>query len=67
MPRTKRVDGDDEITSVEVTETPVQTVVEAPESEAKQAYRAMMEAYAKQNPAKYELKREAMEAKLNTL
>lgn len=37
------------------------------DSPAKAAYRAHIEAYAKQNPKKYELKKEALLAKLNTL
>lgn len=37
------------------------------ESPAKQEYRKLMEAYRLKNPLKYELKREAMEKKLETL
>jgi hypothetical protein len=42
-------------------------VVATPDSDAKTAFRQVMATYQLQNPAKYELKREALEAKLNTL
>lgn len=52
-------------------ETPVQEVaVEATpveESEAKKAFRVIIEKYKTQNPTKYELKKDEFEKKLNTL
>lgn len=38
--------------------------VEKKESEAKQAYRKLIEVYEKQNPAKFALKKEALLARL---
>jgi len=37
------------------------------ESEAKKKFRQIIEDYKVQNPVKYEMKKEALEAKLNTL
>jgi predicted SnoaL-like aldol condensation-catalyzing enzyme len=37
------------------------------ESEAKKAFRKLMDTYQKQNPSKFEAKKEALEAKLNSL
>lgn len=37
---------------------------EAPRSPSKEAFAALIEAYKKQNPAKYELKKAALEAEL---
>jgi len=48
-----------------IEETPVVETVQS--SDAKIQFRNFIEAYAKANPAKYELKKEALLAKLNTL
>lgn len=47
----------------------IDPVEEAPkgESEAKAKFRKIIEEYKVQNPVKYELKKDALEAKLNTL
>lgn len=45
----------------------VEKVVVAKESEAKVAFRKLIEAYKVSNPAKYETKKEVLEAKLNSL
>jgi hypothetical protein len=42
-------------------------VDETTESEAKVNFRKIIEAYAKQNPKKYALKREELEKKLNAI
>lgn len=41
--------------------------VEEVESEAKKKFRQIIEEYKVQNPVKYELKKEALEKKLNSL
>jgi hypothetical protein len=55
---------EEEVVETEVEETKVKT---KPDSEAKAEYRKIIEAYAKSNPVKYELKKTALLAKLNTL
>jgi len=41
--------------------------VDTTESDAKKAFRQIIEEYKVQNPVKYEMKKEALEAKLNSL
>lgn len=58
-----------EVEAVEVVETPVEAV-EAPiveESEAKRKFRANMELYKTQNPAKYETKEKELLEQLSKL
>lgn len=45
----------------------VEEVVEVVDSPAKASYRALLDVYAKQNPVKWEAKKEALLAKLETL
>lgn len=45
----------------------VEKVEVVEESQAKVEFRALIEKYKEQNPVKYELKKEALEAKLNSL
>lgn len=40
---------------------------EVVESEAKQAFRKLLAVYKEQNPRKYEIKKDELEAKLNSL
>ena len=52
----------------DVAEAPAKkTTKKTADSDAKKQFEAMIEAYKKQNPVKYELKKEALEAKLKTL
>lgn len=44
-----------------------EVVAKVVESDAKVAFRKVIEAYKLANPAKYEVKKEALEAKLNSL
>lgn len=54
---------------VEVTEVIIneEVSVESAESTEKKAFRLLIEKYKEQNPVKYELKKEAFEAKLKSL
>jgi hypothetical protein len=45
----------------------VEQEVVVQESEAKMAFRKLITVYKEQNPAKYEMKKDALEAKLNSL
>lgn len=45
----------------------VEEVEVSVESDAKVAFRKLVEGYKVENPTKYELKKEALEAKLNSL
>jgi hypothetical protein len=60
MPRKKVVE-------VEKLEEPVEEESFEVESEEKQAYRELIENYAKQNPVKYAQKKEALLEKLNSM
>lgn len=42
-------------------------VEEAPETPSKAAFKKLIEAYKEQNPVKYELKKDVLEAKLKSL
>ena len=66
MARTKEIKNTDEEVAIEET---AQVVVETEttESDAKKQFQLFIESYAKANPAKYELKKEALLVKLNTL
>ena len=52
---------------IEIVEEVKKTSSKTVDSEAKKQFQLHIEAYAKANPAKYELKKEALLAKLNTL
>jgi hypothetical protein len=58
-----------EETTEEITEETLEVPmeVETLESEAKQAYRELIEKYAEQNPTKYAQKKEALLEKLNQM
>lgn len=63
MARTKKTTP--EVEEVQAPEPTTEVAVE--ESEAKKAFRAFIETYKQRNPVKYELKKEALEAQLNSL
>ncbi len=70
MPR-KKLEPVEETEAVEEIEDAEETTEAEestePESEEKQAYRELIENYAKQNPVKYAQKKEALEGKLNEM
>lgn len=52
---------------IEIVKDEKEPIVVVPVSEKKAKFKALIEAYKIQNPAKYELKKEALQEKLNNI